>query len=178
MSGRNGPRCWRGSICRTAGDLVFLFPRDYQDLSDRREIADLEEGQMQTVRGEVVEVDARSSGFGKSRVGVLVRAGQRILAGDVVQSAVHARQVSRRGSTCCCRPQPRLRGGRWEMAAPAGHVARRRRRSAGDAAAAALPAHRRAYAVSDAADGGGRGRAVRRRAGGSFSGTAARRNTT
>src|SRR4029077_3287494 len=56
----------------TAADLVFFFPRDYQDLTDRRAIADLEEDQMQTIRGVVTEVDATSSGFGKSRVGVLV----------------------------------------------------------------------------------------------------------
>src|SRR3990170_3385817 len=56
----------------TAGDLVFFFPRDYQDLSDRRAIADLENDRLQTIRGVVTEVDASSSGFGKSRVGVLV----------------------------------------------------------------------------------------------------------
>ncbi len=43
---------------RTAGDLIFLFPRDYEDLTDRREIGDLDEDHVQTVRGEVVEVDA------------------------------------------------------------------------------------------------------------------------
>ena len=83
---------------RTAGDLIFCFPRDYQDLTDFREIDALEEGLMQTIRGEVVEIDARSSGFGKSVVGVLVRSltpargeAKSILAGDLVQPAVHAR---------------------------------------------------------------------------------------
>src|SRR5436190_17998143 len=64
---------------RTAGDLIFFFPRDYEDLSDRREIGDLDEDHVQTVRGEVVEVDARSSGFGKSVVGVLVKHGGEFL---------------------------------------------------------------------------------------------------
>src|SRR5690348_7959183 len=58
---------------RTAGDLIFFFPRDYEDLTDRRDIGDLEEDHVQTVRGEVVEIDGRSSGFGKSVVGVLVK---------------------------------------------------------------------------------------------------------
>src|ERR1700750_3059499 len=58
---------------RTAGDLIFLFPRDYEDLSDRRGIGDLEEGHVQTIRGEVVEIDSRSTGFGKAIVGVLVK---------------------------------------------------------------------------------------------------------
>src|SRR5262249_42795765 len=61
---------------RTAGGLIFYFPRDYQDLSDRRAISDLEADTIQTVRGVVTEVDASSSGFGKSRVGVLVFDGQ------------------------------------------------------------------------------------------------------
>ena len=30
---------------RTAGDLLFFFPRDYQDLTDRRTIRQLEEDQ-------------------------------------------------------------------------------------------------------------------------------------
>src|SRR6059058_4361611 len=60
---------------RTAADLIFLFPRDYEDLTDRREIGDLDEDHVQTIRGEVVEIDARSSGFGKSIVGVLVKQG-------------------------------------------------------------------------------------------------------
>src|SRR4026208_631130 len=55
---------------RTARDLLFFFPRDYEDLSDRREIGDLEEDHVQSVRGEVVEIESRSTGFGKSVVGV------------------------------------------------------------------------------------------------------------
>src|SRR4029079_3473772 len=58
---------------RTAGDLIFFFPREYEDLSDRRGIGDVEEGHVQTVRGEVVEIEARSTGFGKAVVGVLVK---------------------------------------------------------------------------------------------------------
>src|SRR6185503_10085904 len=60
---------------RTAGDLIFFFPRDYEDLTDRRAISDLDELHVQTIRGEVVEIDARSSGLGKAVVGVLVKQG-------------------------------------------------------------------------------------------------------
>src|SRR5215468_9498380 len=58
---------------RTGADLIFFFPRDYEDLSDRRRIGDLEEDHVQTIRGEVVEIEARSTGFGKAVVGVLVK---------------------------------------------------------------------------------------------------------
>src|SRR5918994_4864814 len=102
---------------RTAGDLIFLFPRDYQDLTLRREIADLEEGQMQTVRGEVVEIDARSSGFGKSVVGVLVRQGNDYLRA-IWFNQPFMREKFRQGQHLLLSATPRFRGGRWEMPHP------------------------------------------------------------
>jgi ATP-dependent DNA helicase RecG len=102
---------------RTAGDLVFLFPRDYQDLSDRRAIGALEEDAIQTVRGEVVEIDARSSGFGKSVVGVLVRAGNDYLRAMWFNQPF-MREKFREGQHVLLSAKPRLRGGRWEMAHP------------------------------------------------------------
>jgi ATP-dependent DNA helicase RecG len=102
---------------RTAGDLVFFFPRDYQDLTDRREIADLEEGQLQTVRGEVVEIDARSSGFGKSVVGVLLRQGNDYLRA-IWFNQPFMREKFRQGQHVLVSATPRFRGGRWEMPHP------------------------------------------------------------
>jgi ATP-dependent DNA helicase RecG len=102
---------------RTAGDLVFFFPRDYQDLTDRRGIADLEEDVLQTVRGEVVEVDARSSGFGKSTVGVLVRDGTEHLRA-IWFNQPFMREKFHAGQHVLLSGKPRFRGGRWEMAHP------------------------------------------------------------
>src|SRR5262245_1728262 len=102
---------------RTAGDLLFFFPRDYQDLTDKREIADLEEDVMQTVRGEVVEIDARSSGFGKSVVGVLVRQGSEHLRA-IWFNQPFMRDKFREGQHVLLSAKPRLRGGRWEMPHP------------------------------------------------------------
>lgn len=101
----------------TAGDLIFLFPRDYEDLSDRRAIADLQEEGLQTVRGEVVEVDARSGGFGKSQVGVLVRQGNDYLRAMWFNQPF-MRDKFRPGQHVLFSAQPRLRGNRWEMAHP------------------------------------------------------------
>ena len=100
-----------------AADLIFLFPRDYQDLSDRREIGDLEEDQVQTVRGEVVEIDARSSGFGKSVVGVLVRQGHDYLRA-IWFNQPFMREKFREGQHVLLSAKPRFRGGRWEMPHP------------------------------------------------------------
>jgi ATP-dependent DNA helicase RecG len=101
----------------TAADLVFFFPRDYQDLTDRRAIADLEEDQMQTIRGVVTEVDATGSGFGKSRVGVLVFDGQEHLRA-LWFNQPFMRDKFKAGQHVLMSAKPRFAGGRWEMAHP------------------------------------------------------------
>src|SRR5205807_4627651 len=44
---------------RTVGDLLFHFPRAYEDLTEVRRIAELAEGELLTVQGEVVEIEGR-----------------------------------------------------------------------------------------------------------------------
>src|SRR4051794_24523730 len=102
---------------RTAADLIFLFPRDYEDLSDRRGIADLEEGHVQTVRGEVVEIDARSTGFGKAVVGVLVKHENDYLRA-LWFNQPFMRERFREGQHVLLSGAPRFRGRRWEMSHP------------------------------------------------------------
>jgi ATP-dependent DNA helicase RecG len=58
-----------------ARDVLFFFPRDYEDLTDRREVADLEEGKLQTVCGVVEDVELRNTGAGRCILGVLIHAG-------------------------------------------------------------------------------------------------------
>src|SRR5262245_34261882 len=43
----------------TVGDLLYHFPRAYEDLTDVRAIRDLAAGELQTVQGEVVEITSR-----------------------------------------------------------------------------------------------------------------------
>jgi ATP-dependent DNA helicase RecG len=101
----------------TAADLIFFFPRDYQDLSDQRAIADLEEDQVQTVRGVVTEVDASSSGFGKSRVGVLLFDGKEYVRA-IWFNQPFMRDKFKAGQHVLMSAKPRFRGGRWEMPHP------------------------------------------------------------
>ncbi len=102
---------------RTASDLIFLFPRDYEDLSDRRPIGELEEGHAQTIRGEVVEIDSRNTGFGKSIVGVLVKQGDDYLRAMWFNQPF-MRDRFREGQYVMLSGAPRHRGGRWEMTHP------------------------------------------------------------
>ena len=55
----------------TVRDVLFFFPRDYQDLSDEREVDQLEEGKLQSVRGVVEDIDLRNTGAGGCILGVL-----------------------------------------------------------------------------------------------------------
>jgi ATP-dependent DNA helicase RecG len=60
---------------RTARDLVFFFPRDYQDLTELKSVEQVQEGQMLRMRATVVELDQRTSFNGNTVLGVLVRCG-------------------------------------------------------------------------------------------------------
>lgn len=100
---------------RKAIDLLFHFPRSYQEVSECKSILELQEGILATVVGLVVDVDSRFSFDGKSSVGVLLAVegggyvrctwynqpfrreayalGQRLLARGVVKSTGVAYQM-------------------------------------------------------------------------------------
>jgi ATP-dependent DNA helicase RecG len=102
---------------RTAGHLLFDFPRDYQDLSDERTIANLVEGESQSVRGEVREVGASSSGFGKARVSILVADGTGFLRATWYNQPF-MRDKFREGQHLLLTAAPKMRGLMWEMSHP------------------------------------------------------------
>ena len=56
----------------TVGDLLFHLPRAYEDLTDVRRIAELTEGELQTVQGEVVEIEGRDLLKGGCTVSVVL----------------------------------------------------------------------------------------------------------
>ena len=102
---------------RTVADLLFCFPRDYEDFRDRRNIADLEADVAQTVVGEVIEVDTRGGGFGKSRVGVVIEDDTDALRAMWFNQAF-MRDKFRPGQRVQFSAKPRRKGLRWEMTHP------------------------------------------------------------
>ena len=60
---------------RTAADVLFHFPRTYQDMSALRPIAQLELGQMASVVGTIEDIDVRATANGRSVLGMLLRDG-------------------------------------------------------------------------------------------------------
>lgn len=102
---------------RTASDLLFFFPRDYQDLSDERTINNLEEDQLLTIRGEVQEIAVHNRGFGKSRVSVLVADGTGHLRATWFNQPFMQRRFTE-GQQVLFTAKPRFRGLMWEMSHP------------------------------------------------------------
>lgn len=102
---------------RTASDLLFNFPRDYLDLSDERLIGELDEGELQTVRGTVVEVSANKSGFGKSRVAVLIQDSSGHLRATWFNQPFIAKRFHD-GQAVLLTGKPKLRGQMWEISHP------------------------------------------------------------
>lgn len=101
----------------TVRDLLFLFPRDYQDLTDLRTVAQLEEGKLVSVLAEVVEVDLRGTSAGRSVLGVLLRQDT-----DHIRALwfnqPFMRERFRPGQRLLLAGKPKMNGGRWEMVHP------------------------------------------------------------
>ncbi|HLA84080.1 MAG TPA: ATP-dependent DNA helicase RecG [Thermoguttaceae bacterium] len=103
---------------RTAADVLFLFPRDYQDLTRLRAIDELEEGELQTVRGTVVEYELRGTGPGRSVLGVLIRGrcGGHLRA--IWFNQPFMRDKFARGQPVMLSGKPKRNGLFWEMSHP------------------------------------------------------------
>jgi ATP-dependent DNA helicase RecG len=61
--------------CRSIRDLLFHFPRQYEDLSELRRIDELQPGQTQMAQGEVVEMGSRETSSGKPIVSIVLHDG-------------------------------------------------------------------------------------------------------
>lgn len=101
----------------TLRDLVFFFPRDYQDMTDLRSVAALEEGVPSSVRGVVEEVDLRSSTPGRSILGVLVRQ-ENAYVRAVWFNQPFMREKFTAGQQVLLFGKPKYAGARWEIVHP------------------------------------------------------------
>ena len=101
----------------TASDLLFDFPRDYQDLSDERQICELEEDQLQSVRGTVTEVALSSRGFGKTRVNLLLQDKSGHLRATWFNQPFMQKKFHE-GQQLLLTAKPKMRGMMWEMSHP------------------------------------------------------------
>ncbi|QDU74384.1 ATP-dependent DNA helicase RecG [Bremerella volcania] len=101
----------------TALDLIFFFPRDYQDLLEIVPADDLKEDEPASITGVIEDVDFRGTGPGRSVLGVLVRDNQSYVRG-VWFNQCFLRKRFQVGQHVIVSGRPRLQGNRWEMAHP------------------------------------------------------------
>jgi ATP-dependent DNA helicase RecG len=103
---------------RTVGDLFFHFPRSYEDLNDVRPIAALSAGSIQTVQGEVVEIEGRSLSDGRSVVSVVLSDdGKNCLEGVWFNQAFAAKRF-RYGQRLSFSGKPKWFRDHWQMNNP------------------------------------------------------------
>jgi ATP-dependent DNA helicase RecG len=101
----------------TVQDVLFFFPRAYEDLTQERDIHELEEGKLQTVRGTVEDVELRGTGPGRSILGVMIRAKTGYLRAVWFNQAF-LRERFAVGQRVVVAGKPRRDGMVWEMAHP------------------------------------------------------------
>lgn len=101
----------------TARDVLFCFPRTYQDLTDQREIHELQEGKLQSVRGTVEEIELRGNSPGRCILGVLIRCRTGHLRA-VWFNQPFMRERFSHGQRVVLSGKPKLNGLVWEMSHP------------------------------------------------------------
>ena len=111
----------------TVGDLLFHFPRAYEDLTDVRRIAALSAGKTQTVQGEVVEIEGKRAGRRPDRRQRRPqRRRQALPRRRLVQSAVRGAAASATASSVAFSGKPKWYRDHWQMSNPRVQIARRR----------------------------------------------------
>ncbi|MCP4195127.1 MAG: ATP-dependent DNA helicase RecG [Planctomycetaceae bacterium] len=102
---------------RTAQDLLFFFPRDYLDLSERLTVEELRENEPASLLVEVVEMEQRVTRSGKTMLGVLLKQGSHVVRASWFNQPF-MREKFRQGQTLMLSGAPRRRGLRWEFTHP------------------------------------------------------------
>jgi ATP-dependent DNA helicase RecG len=102
---------------RTVVDLLFCFPRDYEDLTKLSKVCQLEQGKKASVVCTVREVELRDLGQGRNILGVLVHDGVEYMRGVWFNQPFLANRF-RDGQRCVFTGVAKKRGGRWEMSHP------------------------------------------------------------
>lgn len=103
---------------RSVGDLFFHFPRTYEDLNDVRSITALSADGIQTVQGEVVEIEGRSLSDGRTVVSVVLSDdGKNCLEGVWFNQPFAAKRF-RYGQRLSFSGKPKWYRDHWQMSSP------------------------------------------------------------
>ncbi len=103
---------------RTVADVLFFFPRDYEDLTQICMVEQLEEGELQTVCGTVEEFELRGLGPGRSMLGVLVRDQEGGFIRAVWFNQPWMKDKFAQGRRVAISGKPKIKGLFWEVSHP------------------------------------------------------------
>lgn len=101
----------------SAQDVLFFFPRDYVDLSERRQLSELEEGTAASIVAEVEDFELREVGSGRTVLGVVFRQDDLRCRGVWFNQPFMANRF-RRGDQVVVSGAPKRRGISWEFVHP------------------------------------------------------------
>ncbi len=101
----------------TARDILFFFPRDYLDLSERQPLSELSEDHAVSVLVEVVELEQRRTRTGKSMLGVLMRQGPDFVRALWFNQS-YMKDKLQPGQSVMLSGTPKRRGINWEFVHP------------------------------------------------------------
>jgi ATP-dependent DNA helicase RecG len=102
----------------TVRDLLFHFPRSYDDLSDVRAIDALTAGKTQTVRGEVVEIAGKELASGKCIVSVVLSDGGRQCLEGLWFNQPNAARLFRYGQQVAFSGKPKWSRDHFQIVSP------------------------------------------------------------
>jgi ATP-dependent DNA helicase RecG len=101
----------------TVEDLLWNLPRDVLDLTNVCPAARLRTGELQTVRGTVVDIDGRTTGNGRTLVAVLLESEGAYVRGVWFNQPWMIHKF-RGGESVLFSGKPKRSAGRWEFASP------------------------------------------------------------
>jgi ATP-dependent DNA helicase RecG len=105
----------------TVRDLLFHFPRSYDDLTDVRKIAELSPGKLQTARGEVVDMAGRELADGRTVVSIVLYDGNDYLEGAWFNQPFVSERF-RYGQWLSFTGKPKRFKNRWQMSNPKSQI--------------------------------------------------------
>lgn len=98
-------------------DILFFFPRDYEDYSEIRDIGDLEDGESTSIIGEVIDFELVQKFGGRSAFYLLVEQGDHSLRGIWFNQPYRANKIDF-GVKVMLSGKTKLNGTRFEMMHP------------------------------------------------------------
>ena len=99
---------------QTVVDILFFFPRSYQDFSELTEIRDLQEGQAAAVTGTVIDTQEWATRNGTHVFAALIERNQEFIRG-IWFNQRYMKNKFADGQTVMLQGTPKFDEGRWEM---------------------------------------------------------------